>query len=242
MSSLRRPIVAIAVAAALLLGSTACDKQPPKQGPVIVFGDSLAWQSRDYLKFLGEANGLPIQVKAAGGTAACDWVASIRTALEAPTKPRLIVLEFWGNNLTPCMGASKEQPTGYPLGSQTYLAKYRESLNAIRSAASKAGVPVVWAASPPRHYADADPDLNTVFEDMARRRGWRVIPSGEAVADAKGRWVRRLPCSDHDNATRSCVSGVVEVRAADHVHFATASSGELPGALRWAEAVIGALI
>ena len=87
MSSLRRPIVAIAVAAALLLGSTACDKQPPKQGPVIVFGDSLAWQSRDYLTYLGQANGLPVQVKAAGGVRTLDHLLEMRSILVTPPAP-----------------------------------------------------------------------------------------------------------------------------------------------------------
>ena len=228
----------------LLLVVVGCDnrKAPSGDRPVIVYGDSLAWQARSPLEFLGHANGVNLKVRAAGGIAACDQVASVRQDLAAAVKPRAIVLEFWGNNLTPCMGAPRSGAEGFTHGTSAYFDPWRSSLDAIQAAAAEAGVPVLWAAAPPRHYSDVDPDLNEVFEGMARRRGWQVIPAGDVVADPAGRWVRRLPCNDFDVASGNCRNGVVEVRDADHVHFAEGTDGSWPGAVRWAGEVVAAVM
>lgn len=241
-TAFRRRTVALALVP-LLLVVAACDTRAvtPQEGPVVVYGDSLAWEARSYLSFLGANNGQQVKVKAVGGLAACDWVASIRADLAAPVKPKMIVLEFWGNNLTSCMGAVGDKP-GYPIGSSAYFARYRSALDQIAASARNAGVPVFWASSPPRHYSDVKPDLNEVFEGMARRRGWTVMPTGDAVASPDGRWVRRLPCNDWDVDSDNCKSGVAEVRSPDHVHFSKGTDGQSPGAVRWAGAVIGEVL
>jgi hypothetical protein len=241
LASLPRRVLLAALIVPLMLGAAACDERPAKTGPVLLVGDSLSWQAKSYVSFMGQASGTPIDVKAMGGTAPCDWVSTIRTALKATPKPRALVLEFWGNNLTPCMGAARTGIAGYQVGSVAYFSKYRESFNAINSAARDAGVPVMWATSPPRHRTDIQPDLNDTFEGMAKRRGWKIIDAGSEVADDWGNWTRKLPCASIDVTNGDCESGLVEVRAADLVHFSTDPDGGHPGAIRWAGAIVKAI-
>src|SRR4051812_19255509 len=63
----------------------------PRNRTVVVWGDSLAWEARDYLAFLGAANGMPTEVRSFGGSAICDWFADMRAHLRA-TRPAVVVL------------------------------------------------------------------------------------------------------------------------------------------------------
>ena len=70
---------------------------------VILYGDSLAWEAED--SFVGAFAGQPgveVLTRTHGGTAICDWLDEMQDDA-ARLAPGAVVLEFSGNNLTPCM-------------------------------------------------------------------------------------------------------------------------------------------
>ena len=77
---------------------------------VSLFGDSLSVQARAMLRSQGRAHGLRITVAAYFGLAPCDLAKGVRH--DVLSSPGAIVLEFSGNNLTPCMKRNGKSLTG----------------------------------------------------------------------------------------------------------------------------------
>ena len=66
-----------------------------------------------------------------GGTALCDWTAAIRDTLRSQAKPALLVLAFYGNNYTPCMGADSPDLPTIEQGSTEFYARYRSAMEQV---------------------------------------------------------------------------------------------------------------
>ncbi len=236
---------------ALLLGcSTACEPPPttpppttvPAAGPTMLYGDSLAQQAANYLRFFyAQDKGRPLTVRAMGGTAPCDWVGIIEADLKATPKPRAVMLEFYGNSFTPCMGG-QSAPTvieGHPIGGDEFLAVYRDSFDRILRAATAAKIQVTWVVPPVRPGTDPAPGLNETLADMARRRGWKVVDGSASVATSTGAWTRTKACATWETAEDGCEAGQIPVRDDSRVHFwFTDDTGYSPGAMRWASASV----
>ena len=130
----------LAALALLLLASaaslTACI---PVKPIVLVFGDSLTHESVDYIKFL-TGNEYDVRVTAKGGTALCDYGDSIVNDARN-LRPKLVVLAFSGNALTPCM-------SGYNTHSQI-AQKYESDANWVAGNLSGIGVPIAFVTPPP---------------------------------------------------------------------------------------------
>lgn len=200
----------------------------------VMYGDSLSWEAGDFLRLLWHAEtGQALRLRAVGGLAVCDWVETIRADLARADRPRMILLQAYGNNVTAC--------ARFEAGSSGHLRAYGSAFDEVRALAERAGVRVVWVMSPPRHPAEAAPELPATLADMARRRGWKVIDPSAAVAGPHGEWVRMLRCLPHERAHRSCVDGHIEVRDADTVHFGGVAGGYRSGAFRWAAATVDLL-
>jgi hypothetical protein len=207
--------------------------------PTILYGDSISAQAEWYLErfYPSGHQGRPLLVKAMGGTAPCDWVGRVRADLAARPRPRSIVLEFYGNSFTPCMGGSGPVAAGLAIGSAGFLRAYGRSMSEVQAAAGRAGVPVTWLVPPVRPGSDPAPTLNETLAAMARRRGWAVSDAADALADARGRWTRTLPCAPWEGPDHGCEDGRVPVRDRSLVHFwAPAPAAYSPGAFRWAAA------
>lgn len=224
----------LAVLATATTATTAC--QPEAPGPVIYVGDSITWQARSVLA----ANTAgPSELIAMGGTAACDLAPVVLERLRSTTKPkpRLIVVEFYGNNLTPCMGAAKDTTGGYAVGSSKFMSAYKASLSSIAQAAKDAGVEVRWADAPPRYPTNPAADLNGRLAALAAALGWKRIPASSAISTTDGTWIARMTCRARD-ASHCEPDGRVTVRSSDHVHFdEPRPDGFSAGATRWGLAV-----
>jgi hypothetical protein len=212
-------------------------------GRVEWFGDSLTESS---VTELGAAFAArfdrqwSLEVSSFGGTALCDWTAAIRDTLHSQAKPALIVLAFYGNNFTPCMGArSPDRPT-IEQGSTEFYARYRSAMEQVTGWSSQSGVPVVWVQSPPRasNVSGGPVGVRDGLDALAHEQGWPVLEAGEALADANGDFSLWLPCDVDDGA--ACFGGRVKVRSDDRVHFEPAvdPGAASPGSRRWAEAAI----
>jgi hypothetical protein len=194
--------------------STAQSKASRSRGPVLVYGDSLIEQASPYLRSTD-------QVRAFGGTALCDWVDKMARA-SAVEEPSVMVVEFVGNDLTPCM-------QGYETPDQV-RAKYEADMARLKR---RVDAPILWVGPPAfRDRASATLDLYSSEP--------RFVDAGAAVL-ADGAYTDTLPCLADEGSIQGCVNGRIRVRASDGTHFATSGSGYSAGGRRFADAIDSAV-
>jgi hypothetical protein len=140
-----------------------------------------------------------------------------------------VVLEFVGNNVTPCMRG----PTG-PLTGEDLLRKYRDDARTATEIFAGAGVRVYWMGAPStatteepvfarvRHGYEAESGRLTFATPPLRRV--RYVDAGLAVLDG-GRFAATLPCLPSEGAGEGCVDGHIPVRARDGLHFCPVRTG-----------------
>src|SRR4029079_6434266 len=86
---------------AALPSTTTTSAPAPTTANVVLWGDSLAWESRDAFlaAFAGDTN-VHVETRTLGGTAPCDWMHEM---VPRAGHIDLAVLEFSGNSWTDCM-------------------------------------------------------------------------------------------------------------------------------------------
>ena len=130
-----RAVVALAAVTALLVAVVVVTAAVGTKRRVILYGDSLAFESRDYFA-LELQSGADVEVvdRTFGGTAICDRLDRMRRDLRA-LQPTAVVLEFVGNNVTDCMRG----PSG-PLTGDALVQKYRDDARIATEIFAGAGV------------------------------------------------------------------------------------------------------
>jgi hypothetical protein len=197
--------------------STTTTTAPPSALDVVLWGDSLAWESAAIFEWGVEQWGHNAETRTRGGTAPCDWLDDITTWQD--TKPLdVAVLEFSGNASTPCM--YDEQ--GHGLGGAERVAKYRADVEAAVVHLRDRGA-IVYLIGPPVFRGDAHPGrveaLLELYQELADRHdGVSFVNSGEAVL-ADGTYTDRLPCAPWEDEARGCVDGTIAVRSPDGIHL-----------------------
>ena len=177
---------------------------------MLVYGDSLIEQASPYLRSTD-------QVRAFGGTALCDWVDKMARAATVE-QPSVMVVEFVGNDLTPCM-------QGYQTP-DLIRAKYEADMARLKR---RVDAPILWVGAPA--FRDRAP---TTLGLYSSERGF--VDAGEAVLN-DGTYTDTLPCLADEGWIQGCVNGRIRVRASDGVHFATSGSGYSAGGRRFADAI-----
>jgi hypothetical protein len=190
---------------------------------VVLYGDSLGWESETPFVFaLGAAGLHQVTTRTFGGTAICDWFDQMRT--DATTiHPDTVVIEFSGNALTPCM----KDGAGARLAGDAYFAKYTADTEAVLGIFHTVGATVYLVGTPIglRAAWTHDPSagrLNAIYVALAATTpSTGYIDAGAAVLD-HGSWTHTLPCLP----TEPCTGGrdatgtpVNVVRAPDGGHF-----------------------
>lgn len=194
--------------------STARSATSKSRGPVLVYGDSLIEQASPYLRTTD-------QVRAFGGTALCDWVDKMARAANAE-QPSVMVVEFVGNDLTPCM-QNYQTP-------DEVRAKYEADMARLKQ---RVDAPILWVGAPA--FRDSAPATLGLYSSEPK-----FVDAGEAVL-ADGAYTDTLPCLADEGAIQGCVNGRIRVRAFDGKHFATSGSGYSAGGRRFADAIDNAI-
>jgi hypothetical protein len=194
--------------------STARSAPSTSRGPVLVYGDSLIEQASPYLRTTD-------QVRAFGGTALCDWVDKMARAANAE-QPSVMVVEFVGNDLTPCM-QNYQTPDEVRAKYETDMARLKRRVDA----------PILWVGAPA--FRDSAPATLGLYSSEPK-----FVDAGEAVL-ADGAYTDTLPCLADEGAIQGCVNGRIRVRASDGKHFATSGSGYSAGGRRFADAIDNAI-
>ena len=181
---------------------------------VAVFGDSLTVQAGEALVALGRAHGLAVSVTAYYGLAPCDYASLIRDAIAK--RPDTLVLDFSGNNLTPCMLVN-----GHPLTGAAYYARYRRDVGALVALASARGIPVELVA-PPVFPPERDiPKRAQLIVEYAKiafgRPGVALVQTAPALGGPG--YLTSLPCLPGETAAMGCHNGRIVVRNASRIHF-----------------------
>jgi hypothetical protein len=220
---MKRGLVALTIVAVLAAftgfasssSTTTAQSAPSKsRGPVLVYGDSLIEQASPYLRSTD-------QVRAFGGTALCDWVDKMARAANAE-QPSVMVVEFVGNDLTPCM-QNYQTP-------DEVRAKYEADMARLKQ---RVDAPILWVGAPA--FRDSAPATLGLYSSEPK-----FVDAGEAVL-ADGGYTDTLPCLADEGAIQGCVNGRIRVRASDGKHFATSGSGYSAGGRRFADAIDNAI-
>lgn len=234
------------VALFVLVGVVAVVRQPPPRpdGRVILYGDSLSVESAGAFQAEVErTTDADVVIRALPGISPCDALDEMEQDLALD--PTVVVLQFVGNNASPCIqGPGGEELTGRALA---------DRLEADASAATEMfateGVRVVLVGGPPapglpgdasREIADA---YDEIVNEWAGRDLGRVryADAAATVTGADHAFVRRLPCRDDEGEDDGCEDGEVVVRSADRIHFCPVEHDEFacpvpaPGARRFGE-------
>ena len=158
-----------------------------------MYGDSLLEEASPYVHTTD-------QVRAFGGTALCDWVDNIAKA-SVLEQPSVLVIEFVGNNLTPCMD-------GYRSPDQV-RAKYESDATQLKQ---QVDAPILWVG-PPRFRSGPPPTAGLFAREP------QFVDAGAALLDGPD-YTDTLPCLSDEGTRRGCNdNGRIRVRSPDGAHF-----------------------
>ena len=132
----------------------------PRQ--VVVYGDSLVYQSTaDFTSGVCGPD-VHVTVEAQPGAALCDFTNFI-AAQTAAAPPTVAVIAFSGNNDTPCV----EDSNGTPLTGNALLAKYQADAEAVMTDFPPGQTEVLWVTPPGRAGQDQEPPLAAIYQQVA---------------------------------------------------------------------------
>jgi hypothetical protein len=180
---------------------------PGRTRPVVVlYGDSLAWESRAYFLWDLVAAGADVETRTYGGTAICDFLDQMRADASGL-----------------CVGSAAGGRGGLDLV-DTYRAD-AETVMRIFPAAR-----IYFAGSPVSEKASEDGEVHGAMDGLyreiaAHEANVRYVDAGAAVLD-DGRWTETLSCLPGEpcaGGTDPLGRSVNVVRAPDGVHFCPAA-------------------
>lgn len=195
---------------------------------VVLYGDSLSVEAGPaFAETVRSRSDADVEVRATPGTAPCDALEAIRADLaagpEAGGRPAVVVLQFLGNNATPCVAG----PGGRPLEGAALAERYAADVRTAVELLAADDVRVVIAGPPP---APGLPGGATELIDedyLSLVTRWagigigqvRYAPAGETVAGEDRAYVSRLPCRPGEGEAEGCEGGEITVRSPDQIHF-----------------------
>lgn len=225
---LRLSISALALSASTI-PILACARELPV---AVLYGDSLGFEAGPYLtKALSGRTAT--RVAAVPGAALCDLLPMIADDARRH-RPDIAILEFSGNNTTPCMAGTN----GRPLTGSALIDKYATDAEQAVTALRGADIPVYLVGAPRSRNSTTASQINDRYIQIADRwstRGEDVhyVDAGAAVLLADGSFTEGLPCLSMETADMGCTGGLIRVRADDGVHFCPTNHGPTQACPVW---------
>jgi len=199
---------------------------------IALVGDSFADQAQASFLAHAATDQKTAEVSAFGGIAVCDRVEDL--AAIAQRSPRVLILSFAGNDITPCM-LRTDTPSSAEETAAEYQSDFESVLADFRAASPGTRVYVV----PPPPIRDAQFETNAAAMRAMYGRLVDEFPDIEII-DVTGQlgpdqqFHAALPCEDWEDA--SCQpDGTVVLRQDDGIHLSPA------GAERYTRAVLAAV-
>ena len=220
----------VALAEPSLPAPPVVDTIGPLTRPVVVlYGDSLAWESRQaFTEWFTDRPSVEVMTRTFGGTAICDWLDQM-AADAVSLAPGIVVVEFSGNSFTPCM----QDAAGVQLTGDAVTERYLVDAAAVIALFAPIGTKVVFAGAPVSGPTSAVVGrMNSLYADLAdRHEGVWYEDAGAAVLDDDS-YTISLPCL----SSEPCEGGynsdglpVNIVRAPDGIHFCPVSGEAFAG-------------
>lgn len=205
----RRISLAVSVVAVAMLAAACFPPPPPPPTPTILyFTDSLGDEAHPRFAADFGPYGYEVVKRSLGGTALCDWFESITTELKRYT-PAAVVLQFSGNQITPCIAGAPDVPA-------RYAADLHHAFDLL------AGVPAarIFVVAAPVTNGGDPTALNAALQPVTTSRGGTWVPGAAAAVLDGGSFAWELPCLPDETPAIGCrVDGLIEVRSADGGHF-----------------------
>lgn len=222
----RRWWLALAGGAALAVAvvAAAALRQPPPrpEGLVILYGDSLSVEAAgDFVRELERTSDAEVVTRPVPGLSPCDALDTMRADLAL--EPAVVVIQYVGNNASPCMldGA------GQPLTGQALTDRIEADVRTAAELFAMAGTRVVLVGGPHAPglpAGDATLDIAETYLRIVNEWAGELgrIRYADAAATVTGpdhRYADRLPCRDGEGPDEGCADGEVVVRSPDRIHF-----------------------
>ncbi len=179
---------------------------------IALYGDSLGMEAAQTFEYLAGTSGALTLLRAFGGAAICDDLGDMTTDV-ANLHPTVAVMEFSGDNQTPCMAA-------YTKGSGAYYEKYQNDAQAAINIFRSNGIPVVLIGAPPDAFTDLTVNinfLNQIYASLAASSSGVLYDDAGQSVSSNGQYTKTLPCLPVEPCTGP--SGTNVVRSPDGVHF-----------------------
>jgi hypothetical protein len=197
--------VVIAVALALVLTSLGRGTARAAEPLVLVYGDSLVYETQPYAEqLLRDVGHVDYRVMGAAGAATCDWLPGMR-ADAARLHPAAVVIGFFGNAFSPCM----QDAAGKSVRGDEWLARYRAASLEVLSIFHAPDTTVWFATGPISKWADDahdpwPPRFEAMLREVAASSPRAHVVDSAAAVLWNGHWARWLPCLDGE----PCEGGV----------------------------------
>ena len=191
----------------------------PTRPRVLVVGDSITHSAHGRLLDALTPVVAEVRILAWGGTAPCDWIGPVADEVAA-FDPDLVLLEFVGNDLTPCIA-------GTPRGSDGFVDRSRADAVELTAVASRFGAIVRWTSIPPIAVPAYDAiavELNGIYRSLSHEGV--LTPLREALT-VNGGFGFTDTCRGEAECDGVAVGTSVPLRSDDGLHLAEAGSARM---------------
>jgi lysophospholipase L1-like esterase len=201
---------------------------------VAMVGDSFGEQSRDQLLAHLRSEDMTGEVSAFGGVAACDWLVDLDAF--AAREPRVLILSFAGNDVTPCMDRTDTPSTA----AQT-AEEYQSDLESILAdfLATSPTTRVYVVPPPPVENPEFEANaaaMRAMYARLADEHAGVTVVDVARTLGPDREYHHALPCEDWEAAACG-PDGTVVLCQDDGIHLTPAGGERYARAMR---AAIGA--
>ncbi len=221
-------LVALAVAVVALAAAGGAFAVSQRSGgggsdlDVAIAGDSFMELTRDQFRAHADETGMTSDISAFGGTAACDWKEEV--AAYAERHPRVLILSFAGNDVTPCMLRTPE-----PSSAEQTADEYESDLAAIVAGVERTSPDTRIYMVPPPPVRDAEFESNaaamrSMYDRFGREHPQVTLIDVTTELGPDHQFHEALPCEPWEEAD-CAADGTIVLRTDDGIHL-TPAGGE----------------